>query len=79
MQQPPPPYGMPPGQPPVPAAQQPKRYDGKNGQPVYDVNHGGHYGASAGISGAGHAPPAETFTGHWQNVRKLATCLGSGS
>ncbi|WPH00699.1 histone-fold-containing protein [Acrodontium crateriforme] len=46
----------------------PKRYDGKNGQPLYDANTGGHYGASAAIAGAGHAPPAETFTGHWSNV-----------
>lgn len=59
------PYGAPPGQ--VPAAQ-PKRYDGKNGTPMYDQNHGGHYGASAGIAAQGHAPPPETFTGHWQNV-----------
>ncbi|EME42894.1 hypothetical protein DOTSEDRAFT_72361 [Dothistroma septosporum NZE10] len=59
------PYGaLPPGQ----AQQAPKRYDGKNGLPVYDHNHGGHYGASAAIAANGHAPPPETFTGHWQNV-----------
>ncbi|CZT21331.1 related to nuclear transcription factor Y subunit C-4 [Ramularia collo-cygni] len=61
-----PPYGMQPQQPPPVAA--PKRYDGKNGTPMYDQNHGGHYGASAGIAASGHAPPPETFTGHWQNV-----------
>lgn len=62
-----PPYGgMQPQQPPPVAA--PKRYDGKNGTPLYDQNHGGHYGASAGIAASGHAPPPETFTGHWQNV-----------
>lgn len=55
--------------PPQPAAAAPKRYDGKNGAPLYDSNHGGHYGASAAIAAAGHPPPPETFTGHWQNVR----------
>lgn len=59
------PYGVPQGQPQGP---QPKRYDGKNGQPMYDAGHGGHYGASAQIAAAGHQPPPETFTGHWQNV-----------
>lgn len=64
-----PPYGgMQPQQPPPVAA--PKRYDGKNGTPMYDQNHGGHYGASAGIAASGHAPPPETFTGHWQNVSR---------
>lgn len=57
-------YGVP--QPPATAA--PKRYDGKNGQPMYDSAHGGHYGASANIAAQGHAPPPETFTGHWANV-----------
>lgn len=52
----------------APPAAAPKRYDGKNGTPLYDQNHGGHYGASAGIAASGHAPPPETFTGHWQNV-----------
>lgn len=62
-----PPYGgMQPQQSLLQAA--PKRYDGKNGTPLYDQNHGGHYGASAGIAASGHAPPPETFTGHWQNV-----------
>ena len=53
-----------------PAAAAPKRYDGKNGNPVYDATHGGHYGASANIAAQGHQPPAETFTGHWQNVSR---------
>ena len=63
------PYGVPTAQP----AAAPKRYDGKNGQPQYDSGHGGHYGASAHISAQGHAPPPETFTGHWQNVSMLPT------
>ncbi|KAM3417305.1 hypothetical protein BST61_g5557 [Cercospora zeina] len=57
--------GVPPQQAPAAA---PKRYDGKNGAPMYQPDHGGHYGASAAIAAAGHAPPPETFTGHWQNV-----------
>lgn len=65
---------MQPQQPPSMAA--PKKYDGKNGTPLYDQNHGGHYGASAGIAASGHAPPPETFTGHWQNVSNgNALCL----
>jgi nuclear transcription factor Y, gamma len=59
------PYPM---QQPQAQAAQPKRYDGENGQPKYDVGTGGHYGASAAIAAGGHAPPAETFTGHWGNV-----------
>jgi len=62
------PYGVPPGH-----TAPPKRYDGKNGAPLYETSHGGHYGASAAISGAGHAPPPETFTGHWQNVSQGLT------
>jgi hypothetical protein len=46
----------------------PKKYDGQNGVPLYDASHGGHYGASAAIATAGHAPPPETFSGHWGNV-----------
>ncbi|EMC97696.1 hypothetical protein BAUCODRAFT_462958 [Baudoinia panamericana UAMH 10762] len=49
--------------------QQPRRYDGTNGMPEYDTKHGGHYGASSSIAAGGNAPPPETFTGHWQNVR----------
>ena len=64
------PYGLPPGPPGLTQ----KRYDGKNGVPAYDPQHGGHYGASAHISAQGHAPPAETFTGHWQNVRMRQSC-----
>ncbi|KAF2773534.1 histone-fold-containing protein [Teratosphaeria nubilosa] len=63
------PYGNLPPQGQAPQAQQaPKRYDGKNGQPLYDAAQGGHYGASATIAAQGHAPPPETFTGHWANV-----------
>lgn len=62
------PYGtIPPAQPQAAA---PKRYDGKNGNPLYDTGNGGHYGASAAIAAQGHMPPSETFTGHWANVRE---------
>ena len=60
-QQQPPPHSMP------LAAPQPKRYDGTDA-PKYDVGHGGHYGAAAALAATGHAPPPETFTGHWGNV-----------
>ncbi|KAI4730571.1 histone-fold-containing protein [Aureobasidium sp. EXF-10728] len=46
----------------------PKRYDGRDGGPVYDASHGGHYGASSYIASQGSAPPPETFTGQWSNV-----------
>ncbi|KAF2721284.1 histone-fold-containing protein, partial [Polychaeton citri CBS 116435] len=46
----------------------PRRYDGKNGNLDYDLNTGGHYGASAHIAAQNQAPPPETFTGHWANV-----------
>ena len=38
---------------------------------MYDIGHGGHYGASAGIAAQGQAPLPETFTGQWQNVSKV--------
>jgi nuclear transcription factor Y gamma len=59
-------YPVQPPPPQAPAA--PKKYDGQNGMPLYDHSHGGHYGASAGIAAQGHAPPPETFSGHWGNV-----------
>lgn len=59
-------------QPPPQAPAAPKKYDGQNGMPLYDSSHGGHYGASAGIAAQGHAPPPETFSGHWQNVSDIA-------
>lgn len=55
-------------QPPPQAPAAPKKYDGQNGMPLYDHTHGGHYGASAAIAAQGHAPPPETFSGHWGNV-----------
>ncbi|KAH8821588.1 histone-fold-containing protein [Xylogone sp. PMI_703] len=39
-------------------------------QPVYDTNHGGHYGASAALSAQGYAPVAEFYTGAWANVNQ---------
>ena len=63
-----PPFGVP-TQPATATA--PKKYDGQNGAPMYDIGHGGHYGASAGIAAQGQAPLPETFTGQWQNVSRL--------
>ncbi|KAF2490557.1 histone-fold-containing protein [Lophium mytilinum] len=45
----------------------PRRYDGVNGNPLYDPANGGHYGASASIAAQGHAPDPQLFTGSWQN------------
>lgn len=50
----------------------PKKYDGQH-SPLYDLKNGGHYGASADIAAKGHAPPPETFTGHWSNVSQGLT------
>ncbi|KAF2733516.1 histone-fold-containing protein [Polyplosphaeria fusca] len=52
----------------APAA--PRRYDGLNGNPLYDPANGGHYGASANIAAQGHAPDPQLFTGSWQNVNQ---------
>ncbi|EPQ67497.1 Subunit of the heme-activated glucose-repressed Hap2-3-4-5 CCAAT-binding complex [Blumeria graminis f. sp. tritici 96224] len=38
--------------------------------PAYDINHGGHYGASAALSVQGYAPVAEFYTGTWANVNQ---------
>ncbi|KAK3997265.1 histone-fold-containing protein [Cladorrhinum sp. PSN332] len=38
-------------------------------QPVYDVTHGGHYGASVALSQQGFAP-SELYTGTWANVHQ---------
>ncbi|KAL1608351.1 Transcriptional activator hap5 [Paraconiothyrium brasiliense] len=48
----------------------PRRYDGQNGNPLYDPGNGGHYGASAAIAAQGHAPDPQLFTGAWQNVNQ---------
>ncbi|KAK3901922.1 transcriptional activator HAP5 [Staphylotrichum tortipilum] len=50
---------------------------GQHGQmgrqlPVYDLSHGGHYGASAAISAQGFAP-SEGYTGTWANVHQGLT------
>jgi len=52
----------------APAA--PRRYDGQAGNPLYDPQQGGHYGASAAIAAQGHAPDPQLFTGSWQNVNQ---------
>ncbi|KAF2262098.1 histone-fold-containing protein [Lojkania enalia] len=51
----------------------PRRYDGLNGNPLYDPSNGGHYGASASIAAQGHAPDPQLFTGSWQNVNQGLT------
>ncbi|KAF2087003.1 histone-fold-containing protein [Saccharata proteae CBS 121410] len=53
--------------------QAPRRYDGQNGNPLYDPANGGHYGASAGIAAQGHAPDPQVFTGQWANVNQGLT------
>ncbi|KAF2205164.1 histone-fold-containing protein [Delitschia confertaspora ATCC 74209] len=56
-----------------PAPAEPRRYDGTNGNPLYDEHNGGHYGASATIAANGHAPDPQLFTGSWQNVNQGLT------
>lgn len=51
----------------------PRRYDGVNGNPLYDPANGGHYGASASIAAQGHAPDPQLFTGSWANVNQGLT------
>ncbi|KAF2484512.1 histone-fold-containing protein [Neohortaea acidophila] len=65
------PYGVP--APPPGGIPAPKRYDGKDGVPLYDPTTQGHYGASAQIAASGNAPHAETFQGHFQNVSQGLT------
>lgn len=48
-------------------AQQPSRAD--QAAEIYDTSHGGHYGASSALAGAGYAP-AELYTGPWANVHQ---------
>lgn len=48
----------------------PRRYDGQNGNPLYEPSNGGHYGASASIAAQGHAPDPQVFTGQWANVNQ---------
>ncbi|KAH7390572.1 histone-fold-containing protein [Pyrenochaeta sp. MPI-SDFR-AT-0127] len=55
----------------APAA--PRRYDGQAGNPLYDPQQSGHYGASASIAAQGHAPDPQLFTGSWQNVNQGLT------
>lgn len=38
--------------------------------PVYDTNHGGHYGASAALSAQGYAPVSDFYSGAWANVNQ---------
>ncbi|QDS70134.1 hypothetical protein FKW77_005665 [Venturia effusa] len=53
---------------PQPQAGGPRKYDGINGNPLYDQGAGGHYGACQKIALAGAAPSPEVFTGTWVNV-----------
>ncbi|KAG0648561.1 Transcriptional activator HAP5 [Hyphodiscus hymeniophilus] len=52
-------------QPGASHGQQPPRQ-----QPVYDTNHGGHYGASAALSAQGYAPVSDFYSGAWANVNQ---------
>ncbi|MCJ1337094.1 hypothetical protein MMC09_002373 [Bachmanniomyces sp. S44760] len=38
--------------------------------PHYDINNGGHYGASAALASQGYAPVAEQYQGTWANVNQ---------
>ncbi|RKF80466.1 Nuclear transcription factor Y subunit C-1 [Golovinomyces cichoracearum] len=40
-------------------------------QPVYDINQGGHFGASAALSNHGLAPVPEFYSGTWANVSDI--------
>jgi len=51
----------------------PRKYDGQQGNPLYDPTNGGHYGASAAIAAQNHAPDPQLFTGSWQNVNQGLT------
>ncbi|KAG9196150.1 histone-fold-containing protein [Alternaria panax] len=51
----------------------PRKYDGQQGNPLYDPQQGGHYGASAAIAAQNHAPDPQLFTGSWQNVNQGLT------
>ncbi|KAK4169223.1 histone-fold-containing protein [Cladorrhinum sp. PSN259] len=53
-------------QPPQQQQQQPPQ---QPQQPVYDISHGGHYGASVALSQQGFAP-SELYTGTWANVHQ---------
>ncbi|KAF2457118.1 histone-fold-containing protein [Lineolata rhizophorae] len=55
---------------PMQPGHNPPRYDGQNGNPLYDTRNGGHYGASASIAAAGKAPSPEVFQGQWSNVNQ---------
>lgn len=50
--------------------QPPNQAGGQRAQPIYDINHGGHYGASAHLSAQGYAPVPEFYTGAWANVNQ---------
>lgn len=41
----------------------------QNRQPVYDISHGGHYGASAALSAQGYGQ-SDLYTGTWANVHQ---------
>ncbi|KAF2095301.1 histone-fold-containing protein [Rhizodiscina lignyota] len=53
----------------------PRRYDGQNGNPLYDPSQGGHYGESSDgrIAAKGFAPAPEVFSGQWANVNQGLT------
>ncbi|KAF1940915.1 histone-fold-containing protein [Clathrospora elynae] len=51
----------------------PRKYDGLQGNLLYDSAQGGHYGASASIAAQNQAPDPQLFTGSWQNVNQGLT------
>ncbi|KAK4188696.1 transcriptional activator HAP5 [Podospora australis] len=52
--------------------QQPGQQQQQQPQPVYDITHHGHYGASVQLSQQGFAP-SELYTGTWANVHQGLT------
>ncbi|KAF7505784.1 hypothetical protein GJ744_000455 [Endocarpon pusillum] len=42
-------------------------------QPVYDVNQGGHYGASAALTASGYLPQNDMYSGPWANINQGLT------
>ncbi|KAF2866608.1 histone-fold-containing protein [Massariosphaeria phaeospora] len=68
------------GQQKMRQAAAPRRYDGANGNPLYEASNGGHYAPLllsttdfVQIAAQGHAPDPQLFTNAWQNVNQGLT------